>query len=91
VGDSLLISPAGYELTPLPSGLWSVRSPSGAVYQVDVEAGTCSCPDARARGHRRACKHVKAVWGLLELVPALKAPVRQKSTWPKERDGDDLS
>lgn len=72
--STLLISAAGYRIASGSiNGFWTVTSPSGAVYQVDPASGSCSCPDSRARGHRRACKHLRACWSLLELVPALKA------------------
>ena len=36
-----------------------VMSPSGSVYVVDLERGTCSCPSFTFR--RRMCKHMRAV------------------------------
>nr|WP_223174025.1 SWIM zinc finger family protein [Haloferax sp. AS1] len=39
--------------------IYQVDSPSGKSYEVDVEAGTCSCPDHRKRGVE--CKHLRRV------------------------------
>jgi hypothetical protein len=66
------VDAAGYRLTCLSPGMWEVTSPSGAVYVVDPKAGTCTCPDAQARGYRRACKHLRGLWALLKLIPALE-------------------
>ena len=67
--SSFVIRTEGYKLDGLPSGLWSLRSPSGTTYTIDSEEGTCSCPDFRGRGHRRACKHLRGIWSLLQLCP----------------------
>jgi len=40
-------------------GTYEVWSPSGHVYDVDPEAGRCTCPDHRFRGVR--CKHLRRV------------------------------
>ncbi|WP_240942983.1 hypothetical protein [Haloferax volcanii] len=39
--------------------IYEVDSSSGKTYEVDVEAGTCSCPDHRKRGAE--CKHLRRV------------------------------
>ncbi|OGG56633.1 MAG: hypothetical protein A3F84_08395 [Candidatus Handelsmanbacteria bacterium RIFCSPLOWO2_12_FULL_64_10] len=65
------IDAPGYTLTHLSPGTWRISSPSGRAYTVHPEAGTCTCPDAQARGHRRACKHLRGLWALLKLMPAL--------------------
>lgn len=66
-----LVVTEGYRLDTLPAGRWRLTSPTGHVYEVDPEAGTCNCADFRSRGHRRACKHLTGVWALLRLVPDL--------------------
>ena len=80
--STLLISGAGYTLDPLPDGRWTVTSPAGQRYDVDPAVGTCTCPDGRARGHRRVCKHSKAVWELMRLVPVLKDLAAPRSLAP---------
>ena len=40
-------------------GVYRVDSGSGDSYDVDLESGMCTCPDARSRG--RWCKHYFAV------------------------------
>lgn len=74
-GQPFQVIADGYVLTRADPGCWRILSPSGASYTVDPEAGTCTCPDVAARGHRRACKHLKAIWALLKLVPDLNEEV----------------
>ena len=39
-------------------GFYKVHSASGSAYDVDLTAGTCTCPDAHHRGSRAGpCKH----------------------------------
>ncbi len=40
-------------------GTYEVESPSGGVYDVDLDAGECTCPDHRFRDAR--CKHLRRV------------------------------
>jgi len=40
-------------------GVYAVVSQSGSQYHVDVDAGTCDCPDHEYRGVR--CKHLRRV------------------------------
>ena len=69
----------------LGDGTYAVESPSGNVYDVDLDGGECACPDHQFRGVR--CKHLRRVAIDITLgeVPA-----------PGERDaacaacGDDL-
>ncbi|MCD2200596.1 MULTISPECIES: SWIM zinc finger family protein [unclassified Halobacterium] len=72
-------------VTALGDGTYAVESPSGNVYDADLDAGECTCPDHQFRGVR--CKHLRRVAIDITLgeVPA-----------PGERDatcaacGDDL-
>ncbi|MFB6270105.1 MAG: SWIM zinc finger family protein [Halobacterium sp.] len=50
--EAMRVSAAG-------DGTYEVWSPSGRVYDVDPEAGRCTCPDHRFRGAR--CKHLRRV------------------------------
>lgn len=47
----------------LAGPLWLVEGSSAEPYCVDVDAGTCDCPDGRAPqvDGRRMCKHLCAV------------------------------
>ncbi len=67
-----VINTSGYRLDRLPSGLWRLQSPRGCSYTIDPQEGTCTCPDGQIRGADRVCKHVKAIWNLLRLVPWLR-------------------
>lgn len=69
------VNAEGYLLKPAPGGRWHLVSPSGHTYTVDPLAGTCTCPDFHARGHKRVCKHVEGIWALLKLVPDLVANI----------------
>lgn len=59
----------GAELTasgrvqPIAGRTFLVASSAGSAYTVDLDAGTCSCPDGRAphdAAGRKLCKHVCA-------------------------------
>ncbi|MFB6218075.1 MAG: SWIM zinc finger family protein [Halobacteriaceae archaeon] len=40
-----------------------VKGTSGTIYTVDIDAGTCTCPDFQHRGDRldQGCKHLRRV------------------------------
>lgn len=46
-------------VTAVGGGIYEVATPSGNVYQVDLEGGRCTCPDHQFR--RTQCKHLRRV------------------------------
>jgi hypothetical protein len=44
---------------PLGDGRYAVDSESGATYVVDLDPGSCTCPDYEIRGE--TCKHIRRV------------------------------
>jgi len=41
--------------------IYEVESESGATYEVDIEATTCTCPDFEQRQPDDGCKHLRRV------------------------------
>jgi predicted nucleic acid-binding Zn finger protein len=66
------IDAVGYVLHRAGPGTWQVTNPYGKTYLVEPRSGSCSCLDFATRGHKRACKHLRALWALLRLIPELE-------------------
>ena len=70
--NAFKIDARGYTLRYHRPGEWRIISPSGATFAVDPHEGRCTWPDFVARGHRRACKHMRALWAIFRLIPDLE-------------------
>jgi len=57
---------AEYLIVPAGGDYYSVTSPEGRTYSVNLAAETCDCADYLYRGQERPCKHVEMVKRLLE-------------------------